>query len=74
MKNESNVRKKTLPVDYTQALKIAENELKKVGIGGNYYGLEPYSATNALEKSKTAIWTWSFLSRRRRMSSVVRNS
>ena len=51
-KNESNVRKKTPPVDYTQALKIAENELKKVGIGGNYYGLEPYSATNALDKSE----------------------
>ena len=51
-KNESNVRKKTPPVDYTQALKIAENELKKVGIGGNYYGLEPYSASNALDKSE----------------------
>ena len=49
-KNEANVRKKTPPVEYTEALKIAENELKKVGIGGNYYGIEPYSSSNVMDK------------------------
>ena len=50
-KNEANVRKKTPPVEYTEALKIAENELKKVGIGGNYYGIEPYSSSNVMDKA-----------------------
>jgi hypothetical protein len=50
-KNEANARKKTPPVDFNDALKIAENELKKVGIGGNYYGVEPYSGGSALDKA-----------------------
>ena len=37
--NEANMRKKASSVVYTVILKIAENELKMVGIGGNYYGL-----------------------------------
>ena len=51
-KNEANARKKSPPVEYTDALKIAENELKKVGIGGNYYGFEPYSGCSAVDKSE----------------------
>ena len=51
-KNEANARKKAPPVEYTDALKIAENELKKVGIGGNYYGVEPYSGQSAMDKAE----------------------
>jgi hypothetical protein len=50
-KNEANARKKTSPVDFNDALKIAENDLKKVGIGGNFYGVEPYSGGSALDKA-----------------------
>ena len=50
-RNEANARKKCPPVDYTDALKIAENELKKVGLGGNFYGVEPYSGATALDKA-----------------------
>ena len=50
-RNEANMRKKTPPVEYTEALKIAENELKKVGIGGNYYGIEPYSSSNVMDRT-----------------------
>ena len=50
-KNEANMRKKAPPVEYTEALKIAENELKKVGIGGNYYGLEPYSSSTVMDRA-----------------------
>ena len=45
------MRKKAPPVEYTEALKIAENELKKVGIGGNYYGLEPYSSSTVMDRA-----------------------
>ena len=51
-RNEANARKKSPPVDYDDALKIAENELKKVGIGGNYYGYEPYSGSTTVDKSE----------------------
>ena len=51
-KNEANARKRSPPVEFTDALKIAENELKKVGIGGNYYGIEPYSGSSAMDKSE----------------------
>ena len=46
------MRKKSPPVDYTEALKIAENELKKIGVGGNYYGVEPYSGNSAMDKAE----------------------
>ena len=49
-KNESNARKKAPPVDNSDALKLAENELKKAGQGGNYYGVEPYSGVSAMDK------------------------
>ena len=39
-------------MEFTDALKIAENELKKVGIGGNYYGIEPYSGASAVDKAE----------------------
>ena len=51
-KNEANARKKSPPVEFSDALKIAENELKKVGIGGNYYGIEPYSGASAVDKAE----------------------
>ena len=35
-----------------EALKIAENELKKLGVGGNYYGVKPYSGSSGLDKSE----------------------
>ena len=50
-RNEANARKKSPPIEYTDALKVAENELKKVGIGGNYYGIEPYSGSSAMDKA-----------------------
>ena len=51
-KNEANARKKAPPVDYSEALKVAENELKKAGFGGNYYGVEPYSGSSAMDKTE----------------------
>ena len=50
-KNEANARKKAPPVEYDDALKIAENELKKIGLGGNFYSVEPYSGSSALDKA-----------------------
>ena len=51
-KNEANARKKSPPVEFSDALKIAENELKKGGIGGNYHGIEPYSGASAVDKAE----------------------
>ena len=43
----------SLPVDRLTANDCnADRSCQKVGIGGNYYGLAPYSATNALDKSE----------------------
>ena len=44
----------SLPVDRLTATVCNSDRacFKKVEIGGNYYGLAPYSATNALDKSE----------------------
>ena len=48
-RNENNARKNEPPLDFTDSLKLAENELKKGNVGGNYYGIEPYGGSSGQE-------------------------